>query len=102
MPEDILNSQAMYRAAKNGRMAGAGILENQINQNMAEQVAAAQKVGGSATNQLAAIAGAAGQSDKSQANLALQEQQFQQNMMGALAQANAAVAAGRDVEFDYN
>jgi len=102
MPEDLLNTNAMYKAAKNGRMAGAGIVENQIDQGMAETVAGAHKIGGSAIDQLAAISGAQGQKASSQQNLAMQEQQFQQSMMGGLAQSNQAVAAGRDVEFDYN
>lgn len=102
MPEEVLNNQAMFRALAGGRAPGAGIAENRINQASAEAVAGSQRVGGSAVNQLAAISGAQGAKQNALEGLTAQEQQFQQAMTGQLAQANTAVGAGRDVEFDYN
>lgn len=103
IPKEVFQNQAMYEAmSKSSRVPGQAYIENQIGQNQATALNAAQRSAGSSADALAALGGIQANTNNQQNQLAQMGLEYQAANKDKLAQANLEMADYRQQEFDYN
>jgi hypothetical protein len=102
IPSEINQNVNDYQAQSGGMLPGQALMENKLNEGMSSDINAIRQTGGSATNQLAAIAGLNANRNNAINDLNIKAAQFRSNALDKLAGARDVLANYKDQEFDYN
>lgn len=100
--QEIVKNKQMYQNLAQGDMAGYGTAKSEIQDATANTVGAINRQGGSASQQLAAIAQAGQTQSDAMTQLAMQNAQAKEQNMAMLAQARGALADEQRQAFQFN